>query len=592
MAFALKEVPQLFRAVTKANTPTHTRIMWGSLTVLAAVGCLGTADAQASIVIQYIGLPQFTDELIVYPRFTLTPDGRRLLQVTDTFNLNLDPTNVFPPHILVRTFDLLGNPIDETMDTHDLSDGIFFDPKNGASLQMNKPKKPGGFTEFIGVLSNGLRIVPVTGRDPKNGVMPHRVFRYKDRQSHEHDFVFPLNLTLFNPFGPGGPFDGGGLQAAPYRIRPEVMIVSDTAHSSKFSSKTELLRYIGTFMNAVNLRYRTVTGMDMQLKLAGVVINNIEHEPYIRGYGGHVIADQTLAGFAQYINSGGIPGHFDMAYLMTGRDMAAIDPFYGLHPGVAGLAYVGGACTPQRTGMGEDLAGSYDGVHVAAHEIAHLLGCVHDGDPAPFYLAGSPGARECPWDHGFIMSYKDSGSNRYKFSHCCVNSMKYLVRSPAHHCLRQETTPPDPVTNQPIKPVAPVPLGPLASKPVTLPQATSSFLPSVPNFTGLPNGVYTPFPGSSRKTPAQKTHAPRSDRSLLLNNHLPGEKVTPAALCKQKYPQIPNVWSDGNPSDLARCKVRCAYPPRADGLYLYHVVNALDGTSCGAGKRCINGVCS
>lgn len=581
--------------------------MWVSLAVLVVmVDYSSWVDAQASVVIQYLGLPPFTDELIVYPRFILTPDGRRLLQVTDTFNLNLDPTNVFPPQILVRTFDPLGNPIDENMDTGDLSDGIYFDPKNGASLQMNKPKKPGDLTEFTGVLSNGLRIVPVTGRDPKNGVMPHRVFPYKDRQSHEHDFVFPLNLTVFYPFTSGGPFRSNGLQTAPYKIRPEVMIVSDTAHNAKFSSKTELLRYIGTFMNAVNLRYKTVSGMDMQLKLAGVVINNAEHEPYMRGYGGHVIADQTLAGFAQYINSGGIPSHFDLAYLMTGRDMAAIDPFYGLHPGVAGLAYVGGACTPQRTGMGEDLAGSYDGVHVAAHEIAHLLGCVHDGDPAPFYLAGSPGARECPWDRGFIMSYKDGGSNRYKFSQCCINSIRYLVRSPSHHCLRQEITPPDPVSNTPIKPVPPVTLQE-TQRPATLPQqipqqqqqhlqtirvnipkppSISSFLPPTPELPGLTNVMPS----------LASTRSPRtgisSDRSLLLNSNLPGEKVTPTAFCKQKYPQVPNVWSDADPGDLARCKIRCAYPPRRDGLYLYHVTNALDGTSCGYGRRCINGVCA
>lgn len=566
----------------RENTITVTGVIATFLSLM--LNCQNV-DGQASVIIQYLNIPQFTDEIIVYPRFVVTPDGRRLLQVTDSFNLNLDPTTVFPPLILVRTFDQLGNPVDEEMDTRDLSDGIYFDPKNGASIQMNKPKKPDGLPEFTGVLSNGLRIVPVTGRDPRNGAMPHRVFRYKDRQSHQHDFVFPLNLTVFNPFGrPGGPFsgggEGGGLTQAPYKVRPEVMIVSDTAHSAKFRSKTELLRYIGTFMNAVNLRYRTVTGMDMQLKLAGVVINNAEHEPYIRGYGGHVIADQTLAGFAQYINAGGIPGHFDMAYLMTGRDMAAIDPFYGLHPGVAGLAYVGGACTPQRVGMGEDLAGSYDGVHVAAHEIAHLLGCVHDGDPAPFYLAGSPGARECPWDHGFIMSYKDGGSNRYKFSQCCINSMKYLVRSPSHHCLRQETTPPDPTPvpqpAKPLKPVTPVPLEPPSN-----PTFTVTRLPHLrtyhTNFVTNPTFTTTLLP-------------PRTDRNLLLNNHLPGESVSPADFCKQKYPNIANVWSDNSATD--KCKIRCAYPPRSDGLYLYHVTNALDGTSCGVtGQRCINGAC-
>ena len=41
-------------------------------------------------------------------------------------------------------------------------------------------------------------------------------------------------------------------------------------------------------------------------------------------------------------------------------------------------------------------SGGYSGVLVAAHEIAHLLGVVHDGDNAPVYLSG-PGASFCSW---------------------------------------------------------------------------------------------------------------------------------------------------------------------------------------------------
>ena len=36
-------------------------------------------------------------------------------------------------------------------------------------------------------------------------------------------------------------------------------------------------------------------------------------------------------------------------------------------------------------------SGGYSGVVVAAHELGHLLGAVHDGLPSPAYLGG-PGA--------------------------------------------------------------------------------------------------------------------------------------------------------------------------------------------------------
>jgi hypothetical protein len=47
--------------------------------------------------------------------------------------------------------------------------------------------------------------------------------------------------------------------------------------------------------------------------------------------------------------------------------------------------------------------GGFSGIIVAAHEVGHLLGSVHDGSPAPSYLGG-PGAQKCRWEDGYIMS--------------------------------------------------------------------------------------------------------------------------------------------------------------------------------------------
>ncbi|KAG0416155.1 hypothetical protein HPB47_006665, partial [Ixodes persulcatus] len=134
----------------------------------------------------------------------------------------------------------------------------------------------------------------------------------------------------------------------------------------------------------VNLRYSTAAGLDIQIKLTAIVISSPDQETYFKYTGNHVNADQTLAGFTLRLATGYIPGNFDFAYLLTG------------------------------------------------------MGCVHDGDPPPDYLSDSPGAQDCPWDDGFIMSYKDGGQNHYMFSQCCVAQIKHLLQRGSHNCLLEQ----------------------------------------------------------------------------------------------------------------------------------------------------------
>ena len=92
---------------------------------------------------------------------------------------------------------------------------------------------------------------------------------------------------------------------------------------------------------------------------------------------------------------------YDMVVAVTGLDMARKKKGR-MDRATAGYAYVGGACVRNSrlskissVALVED-SGAYSGVVVTAHEIGHLLGAVHDGDPAPSYLRSSPGAKACP----------------------------------------------------------------------------------------------------------------------------------------------------------------------------------------------------
>merc|ERR1712014_69409 len=90
-----------------------------------------------------------------------------------------------------------------------------------------------------------------------------------------------------------------------------------------------------------------------------------------------------------------------MVVAVTGLDMARKKKGR-MDRATAGYAYVGGACVRNSrlskissVALVED-SGAYSGVVVTAHEIGHLLGAVHDGDPAPSCLYNKPRSDKYP----------------------------------------------------------------------------------------------------------------------------------------------------------------------------------------------------
>ncbi|ENN70262.1 hypothetical protein YQE_13045, partial [Dendroctonus ponderosae] len=103
---------------------------------------------------------------------------------------------------------------------------------------------------------------------------------------------------------------------------------------------------------------------------------------------------------------------------------------YRLH----GFAYVGGACVVNKrlekvnsVAIIED-TGGFSGIIVAAHEVGHLLGAVHDGSPPPSYLGG-PGAEKCQWADGFIMSDLRHTERGFRWS-SEFNCLHYTIALP------------------------------------------------------------------------------------------------------------------------------------------------------------------
>ncbi|KAG7170768.1 A disintegrin and metalloproteinase with thrombospondin motifs 16-like 2 [Homarus americanus] len=108
--------------------------------------------------------------------------------------------------------------------------------------------------------------------------------------------------------------------------------------------------------------------------------------------------------------------------------------------GTAGFAYVGGACVVNKrlqkvnsVAIVED-TGGFSGIIVAAHEVGHLLGAVHDGSPPPSYLGG-PGARRCRWEDGYIMSDLRHTEKGFRWSSCSVEQFHHFLNGDTATCL-------------------------------------------------------------------------------------------------------------------------------------------------------------
>lgn len=148
----------------------------------------------------------------------------------------------------------------------------------------------------------------------------------------------------------------------------------------------------------------------------------------------NIIYGETLVNFNEHVKQQPYFQHADITFLLTGLNMSEWNNGV-LEHWVGGFAYVGGVCTDWRVGMSEERVKSYYGVYVLGHEIAHSLGCAHDGKEANTWPRGHIGSKDCSWDDGFMMSYKFVVPNMYRFSYCCQREIMNLYNRPEYSCL-------------------------------------------------------------------------------------------------------------------------------------------------------------
>ena len=228
------------------------------------------------------------------------------------------------------------------------------------------------------------------------------------------------------------------------KVYPEILVMVDFSLYERLSySLADTQNYVISYFNTVNSRFSGLSQPGVELMLVGVVVATSPSSlPYLTtGYDGAVL-DAALAldamGRYYFPSRPDLPGH-DLVVALTAKDLASFNS-RGYNPSTAGYAYVGGACA-RNSWLGKvssvavvEDSGGYSGVLVAAHEIAHLLGVVHDGDRAPPYLAG-PGASSCSWYDGYIMSDYRRDSRSQTWSACSVRQLRHFLTTSHGSCL-------------------------------------------------------------------------------------------------------------------------------------------------------------
>ncbi|XP_042149676.1 venom metalloproteinase antarease-like TtrivMP_A [Ixodes scapularis] len=302
-------------------------------------------------------------------------------------------------------------------------ENLYHDKYKGSSLFLHQT---GDAVYLKGMLTPEWQIEPsiTEERSPNNGVA-HRVAKIPKAPLYCKQIAAEANHIHHNVVTES--------RQLPELVTPEVYVISDYRHNQAFTH-SDLVAYMAALFNAVNLRFASISKPSVRLRLVGIQRGTPETEIYMKKHLGHTLGTESLLRLRNYVNYGYVHGNPDMVYLMTGKKIATLKNGR-MSTRVSGLAYVGGLCWSTKVAIGEDIPLSYKGVHIAAHEIAHLLGAVHDGSGPISYIPGHPGAKKCPWSDGYIMSYIDSGEKNFRFSVCTNEQIRILLRNRDERCI-------------------------------------------------------------------------------------------------------------------------------------------------------------
>lgn len=237
---------------------------------------------------------------------------------------------------------------------------------------------------------------------------------------------------------------------------PEVTIIIDY-YTYRLHGKNveQLWRYYVIFFSRLDLIYRQLQQPRIELRLKNIFIAEkplqfqLKHPK--RMTSNHINAFKAIHEFGLFVyDHQTIFGGSDIILVVTGQNMCLAHHYNKSLPmdfdscdydTIRGQAFVGGACQHDPKNKRMNVAviedhGRFDGVPVAAHELGHVLGSVHDGQWPLSGILG-PGGRGCAPDDGYLMSHQNTArrSKATEWSVCSSEQFDYFLRLSTSVCL-------------------------------------------------------------------------------------------------------------------------------------------------------------
>uniref|UniRef100_L7LRD1 Putative tick salivary metalloprotease n=1 Tax=Rhipicephalus pulchellus TaxID=72859 RepID=L7LRD1_RHIPC len=381
----------------------------------------------SALLINFVGGVQIGR--LVYPRLLeeRSSDGEMVVKVHDDLTLNLRKGSVAARELRVLTEEY-GRPVTRFYNGEDIERNLYEDEENVASLMVTKT---GNGVRMEGLVSPSHRIKPMpVSQRSEDGTIPHEIHEI------EHKEMLDKTLTYRSKASQAAPRERAMWPRVnvPPVVTVEVFIVLDKWHHRNFSSTTHALWYLCVMVNSANMRYRDASNPGVRLLLTGV--EKAENEYYVvtTSDDGYLFDDGTIPKFRLHAVRQKVAfGEPDVVYLMSGRNVFTFYEGKVTDAGL-GIGYVCGVCTDYYVALGEDNPGLFNGMHTFTHEVAHLLGAKHDGDGPNLDMPGHPGAKNCSWNLGHIMSYINKGPSHHRFSWCTLQQIRYVLSRAGERC--------------------------------------------------------------------------------------------------------------------------------------------------------------